>query len=88
MVTSFRTTHGFLQTKANFTIPKPMEPWNFRSQHFGALWLCRDCSLVLLRPKRTGGMEMHVVLLVGSTLKEEHEFRRSWPSTVGRNDKT
>lgn len=66
MVTSFRTEA--FQTKANFTIPKAMEPWNFRSRHFGALWLCQDCLLVLLRPKRRGAMEMLAVLLVGSTL--------------------
>lgn len=33
MVTSFRTEA--FQTKANFTIPKAMEPWNFP---FAALW--------------------------------------------------
>lgn len=32
-----------------------MEPWNFRSRHFGALWLCQDCLLVLLHAERKGG---------------------------------
>lgn len=66
MVTSFRTKA--FQTKANFTIPKAKEPLNYRSRHFGALWLCQDCLLVLLRPERRGAMEMLAVLLVGSTL--------------------
>lgn len=66
MVTSFRTKP--FQTKANFTIPKAMGTWNYRSRHFGALWLYQDCLLVLICPKRRGAMEVLAVLLAGSTL--------------------